>query len=171
MVNNRKSVNVHTSTTKPIRSRHYSTTHNTPRLAYTPTQIEPANPNPLIKPGRKPLVEAHFSEGAIQPFIHDFRVRLLHGHKESPFRVFVKRGQALTPNACAAIIAGDVVIMRVAANDKDSAVNMRRTDRPMANFVFRECLHRISRFQSAERTRLPTKDLVIVRQRAFPGLA
>ncbi|KAJ7016782.1 hypothetical protein C8F04DRAFT_1280643 [Mycena alexandri] len=170
MVNNRPKVNVSQCTVKPLRSRHFSTAHQAPRFASTPTQIEPPNPhNPNYKPKRRPLVEAHFSDEARQAFIHDFLVQLKHGRKVSRFCVFLKRGKALSPNAHTNIVAGDVIIMRVGQKDPETLVNMRPTDRAMVDYVFAACLHRIFRFQGPQRTLLP-KELIIVRPRAFPGL-
>ncbi|KAJ7163650.1 hypothetical protein C8R46DRAFT_1221070 [Mycena filopes] len=163
MVNHRTPV-VHKSLVKEIRSRHYSTIHQAPRFTSTPTQIERSVPNA----SRYPLVEANFSDAASQPWIHDFFVKLEHGGKISRFRVFVKRGKALNPNACADTIVGDVVLMRVAAHNNSAVVNMRSTDWRLADYAFEGCLQRISRFQSAQRTRLP-KELIVRRLRAFPG--
>ncbi|KAJ7019622.1 hypothetical protein C8F04DRAFT_1197541 [Mycena alexandri] len=167
MVNNCHIVNVLQCTVKPLRSRHYSTTQQTPRFASTPTQIEPPNPNPGIKSKRRPLVEAHFSDGARQPFIHDFRVQLKHGRKISHFCIFLKRGMVLSPNACTDVVAGDVVVMRVGTKDPKNLVNMRATDRVMADFVLAQCLPEIILFQGGQRIRLP-KELTVVRTHAFP---
>ncbi|KAJ7020207.1 hypothetical protein C8F04DRAFT_1196959 [Mycena alexandri] len=101
MVNTRKQVAVHRCTVKSLRSRHFSTTHQTARFAFTPTQIELRNPDPALKPKRRPLVEAHFSDKARQPFIHDFRVKVKHGRKVSNFCVFLKRGKTLDLNRMA----------------------------------------------------------------------
>jgi hypothetical protein len=47
----------------------------------------------------------------------------------------MKRGKVLAANGCAEI-AGDVVIMRVAASDSASVVNLRSTDARVADYVF-----------------------------------
>ncbi|KAJ7033952.1 hypothetical protein C8F04DRAFT_1183706 [Mycena alexandri] len=170
MVNTRKQVAVHRYTVKSLRSRHFSTTHQTPRFAFTPTQIELRNPDPALKPKRRPLVEAHFSDEARQPFIHDFRVKVKHGRKVSNFCVFLKRGKTLDLNPHGNGIVGDVVLMRVSKADPDMLVNMRSTDKKIADFVFAQSQLRICRFQEPQRTRLP-KELVVEHDRAFPGLA
>ncbi|KAJ7910165.1 hypothetical protein B0H13DRAFT_2329699 [Mycena leptocephala] len=149
---------------RELRCRHYSTSHNTPRFAFTPTHIEYCKPDA----SRYPLVESIFSDAAHQPWIHDFNVRLQHGQKISRFRIFMKRGKALNANACANTIAGDVVIMRVAAHDTTSVVNMRSTDSRIADYVFHAALQRMTKFQSVHRTRLP-KELTVYRAHAFPG--
>ncbi|KAJ7435335.1 hypothetical protein B0H11DRAFT_1937639 [Mycena galericulata] len=164
MVNHRKPVATRKSFLRVLRSRHYSTSHHAPRFASTPTQIEYSNPDA----SRYPLVESNFCDAARQPWIHDFNVQLRHGRKLSRFRIFMKRGKALTPNACANTIAGDVVIMRVAARDDTSVVNMRSTDSRIADYVFHAALECITKFQSAHRTRLP-KELIVERAHAFPG--
>ncbi|KAJ6620837.1 hypothetical protein B0H10DRAFT_1945864 [Mycena sp. CBHHK59/15] len=105
MVNNRKPVVIHKCSLRTLRSRHYSTSHNAPRFVSTPTNIE-------SDVSRYPLVESNFSDAAHQPWIHDFKIKLQHGKKLSRFHIFMKRGKALDPNACANTIAGDVVIMR-----------------------------------------------------------
>jgi hypothetical protein len=48
----------------------------------------------------------------------------------------LKRGKALAANAYADNIVGDIVLMRVAAFDSTSVVNMRGTDTRMADYVF-----------------------------------
>ncbi|KAJ7260678.1 hypothetical protein C8J57DRAFT_1636804, partial [Mycena rebaudengoi] len=83
----------------------------------------------------------HFHADPPWPRIHDFIVRLHHGKKMSRFRIFLKRGKTLVPNAVANIIAGDVVIIAFA---------------------------RMTKFQSVTCTQLPT-ELVVQRVRAFPG--
>ncbi|KAF8209983.1 hypothetical protein K438DRAFT_1960213 [Mycena galopus ATCC 62051] len=148
---------------KNLRSRLYSTAPNGPRVASTPTHIEKSNPN-----AQYPLVESHFLDAAHQPWIHDFRIRLEHGQKVSRFRIFLKRSKALAPNAYANNIMGDIVLMRVAAADITSVVNMRGTDARIADYVFDAALERINKFQSATRTR-PPKELVVHRAQAFPG--
>ncbi|KAJ7764962.1 hypothetical protein DFH07DRAFT_770237 [Mycena maculata] len=115
-----------------------------------------------------PLVESNFSDAAHQPWIHDFNVQLQHGQKVSRFRVFLKRGKALGPNACADTIAGDVLIMRVAACDSTSVVNMRSMDSRVADYVFQGAVECITKFQGPHRTR-PPKELIVKRQSAFPG--
>ncbi|KAJ6553680.1 hypothetical protein B0H10DRAFT_1960478 [Mycena sp. CBHHK59/15] len=161
MVNNRKPVVIRKCSLRTLRSRHYSTSHNAPRFVSTPTNIE-------SDVSRYPLVESNFSDAAHQPWIHDFKIKLQHGKKLSRFHIFMKRGKALDPNACANTIAGDVVIMRAAARDSNSVVNMRSTDSRVADYIFYAALDRMSKFQSPHRTRLP-KELVLKRGRAFPG--
>jgi hypothetical protein len=117
---------------REIRSRHYSTSHNAPRFAFTPTHVERSDPDV----SRYPFVESNFSDAARQPWIHDFNIKLQHGNKESRFRLFMKRGKVLNPNACAGTIVGDVVLMRAAVRDSKSVVNMRSTDSRIADFVF-----------------------------------
>ncbi|KAJ7103949.1 hypothetical protein C8R44DRAFT_887437 [Mycena epipterygia] len=164
MVNNRQPVAPHKCFLRVIRSRHYSTSHHAPRFAFTPTNIKRSDPDA----SRYPLVESNFSDAAHQPWIHDFKVQLQHGKKVSCFRIFMKRGKALQPNACANVIAGDVVIMRMAARDSKSVVNMRSTDSRVADYVFHGALECMTKFQSATRTR-PPKELILKRAYAFPG--
>ncbi|KAJ7302701.1 hypothetical protein DFH08DRAFT_826443 [Mycena albidolilacea] len=162
MVNNHKPVVVRKSVLKELRSRHYTTSHNAPRVAATPTHVEKSNTN-----ARYPLVETHFDNASNQPWIHDFIIKLTHGQKVSHFRLFMKRGKVLAANGCAEI-AGDVVIMRVAASDSASVVNLRSTDARVADYVFNAAIERITEFQSAKRTR-PPKVLAVHRAQAFPG--
>ncbi|KAJ6596606.1 hypothetical protein B0H10DRAFT_2227262 [Mycena sp. CBHHK59/15] len=164
MVNHRKPVATRKSLLRELRCRHYSTSHATPRFAFTPTHIELSNPTA----SRYPLVESNFPDASRQPWIHDFIVQLQHGTKVSRFRIFMKRGKALSPNACANIIGGDVVIMRVATCDSTSVVNMCSTDSRIADYVFHSALECIGKFQSPKRTRLP-KELIVKRGRAFRG--
>ncbi|KAJ7769617.1 hypothetical protein DFH07DRAFT_954212 [Mycena maculata] len=165
MVNTRTPIASHKAFIRNIRSRHFSTSHNAARFAWTPTNIESSDLDT-----RYPLVEANFPDAARQPWLHDFVVELQHGKKASSFRVFIKRGTALPPNACDNTIVGDVIIMRVAASDATatSVVNMRSTDAKIADYVFKASLQRISKFQGVKRTRLPKK-LVLHRARSFPG--
>ncbi|KAJ6543229.1 hypothetical protein DFH09DRAFT_1088922 [Mycena vulgaris] len=156
MVNNRPPVAVHKSVLRVLRSRHYSTSHHAPRFASTPTNIESTGTHA----SRYPLVESNFSDAARQPGIHDFNVQLQHGKKVTRFRIFMKRGRALNANTCANNIAGDVVIMRVAARDIKSVVNMRSTDSRVADYVFHAAFECMTKFQSAPRTR-PPKELIV----------
>ncbi|KAJ6552408.1 hypothetical protein DFH09DRAFT_1319161 [Mycena vulgaris] len=161
MVNHRKPVAIRKCFLRELRSRHYSTSHYAPRFACTPTHIDP-------DASCYPLVESNFSDAAHQPWFHDFKVQLQHGKKVSRFRIFMKRGKALNPNTCDNSIAGDVVIMRVTARDRESVVNMCSTDSRVADYIFHAALECMTQFQSTHRTR-PPKELIVKRQRVFPG--
>ncbi|KAF8135848.1 hypothetical protein K438DRAFT_1786867 [Mycena galopus ATCC 62051] len=47
---------------------------------------------------RFPRIEDNFNDHDLQTHIHDFKIVLRHGNKETPFRVFAKRGQSIPVN-------------------------------------------------------------------------
>ncbi|KAJ7732561.1 hypothetical protein B0H16DRAFT_1732756 [Mycena metata] len=166
MPNNRTPIRPpYTSFVRNLRTRLFSTSNHVARWAVAPTKI-----NTTRRTQRYPLVEAQFNHAAHQPYIHDIPVVVIHGAKTTVLRIYLQRGKALPPNGCNNTIVGDLVMLRVAAGDDtyQTVVNMRVTDGKIADYVFKECLTRIAKFQGPARTRLPKK-LVIRRARAFPG--
>ncbi|KAJ7715613.1 hypothetical protein B0H16DRAFT_1741770 [Mycena metata] len=155
----------YTTFVRNLRTRLFSTSSHIPCWAVAPTKIKT-----IDHARRYPLIEAQFNNAAHQPYIHDIVVVVIHGAKTSVFRIYLQRGKGLPSNGCNDTIVGDVVMLRVAAGDNtyNTVVNMRVTDGKIANYVFKESLTRIAKFQSPARTQLPKK-LVFRRARAFPG--
>lgn len=73
---------------------------------------------------------------SLQPHIHDVYVRV---SRPRPilFRVFFKR-HVLLPHNPKLDLRGDVVVMRVASRNRQSVVNLRTSDRRIADAVLRE---------------------------------
>ncbi|KAJ7231175.1 hypothetical protein B0H12DRAFT_1077245 [Mycena haematopus] len=108
-----------------------------------------------IKIGRKD----NFNDHDRQPYIHDFKIVLRHGNKETSFRVFAKRGKnisanlASTPGNAAAIpfpgvhapvpnggvfkLFGDISFMRLGAGpDGNAPISMQGRDARMVDYIF-----------------------------------
>ncbi|KAJ7834563.1 hypothetical protein B0H14DRAFT_3462003 [Mycena olivaceomarginata] len=137
---------------------------------------------------RFPRIEDNFDDAHVQPHFHDFTVLLRHGHKETSFRVFSKRGSSLPTNKCitpanvaanadenvdenAVRLAGNVVFMCLGAGpDGQSPISMRARDARMVDYVFDSPTFRkiLADFQGPDRVLLPTVPLVVTRPRAFP---
>lgn len=126
--------------------------HGTRTLCETPDIVSP----------RFPRIEDNFNDHDLQAHIHDFKIVLRHGNKETPFRVFAKRGQnipvnlsstagnagaipfpgalpndAAIPNGGVFKLFGDVSFMRLGAGpDGDSPISMRGRDAPMVDYIF-----------------------------------
>ncbi|KAJ6565165.1 hypothetical protein DFH09DRAFT_848742, partial [Mycena vulgaris] len=86
---------------------------------------------------RHPCVEGVMDFASTQPFIHDVGVNVLHQLSSgriviSSFRCYFKRHKRL-PHNCALGVQGDLVIMRTARKDSFSVVNMRGSDREVAD--------------------------------------
>ncbi|KAJ7799640.1 hypothetical protein B0H14DRAFT_3491396 [Mycena olivaceomarginata] len=62
--------------------------HGTRTLCETPDIVSP----------RFPRIEDNFNDHDLQAHIHDFKIVLRHGNKETPFHVFAKRGQNIPVN-------------------------------------------------------------------------
>ncbi|KAJ7251838.1 hypothetical protein B0H12DRAFT_1234098 [Mycena haematopus] len=137
--------------------------------------------------------EDNFNDHDRQPYIHDFKIVLRHGNKETSFRVFAKRGKnisanlASTPGNAAAIpfpgvhapvpnggvfkLFGDISFMRLGAGpDGNAPISMQGRDARMVDYIFdsptfRRCL---AAFQHEDRV-VPPKVLVVTRPHALPS--
>ncbi|KAF8149192.1 hypothetical protein K438DRAFT_1988960 [Mycena galopus ATCC 62051] len=144
---------------------------------------------------RFPRIEDNFNDHDLQTHIHDFKIVLRHGNKETPFRVFAKRGQSIPvnlsstagnagaipfpgavpngaaiPNGGVFQLFGDISFMRLGAGpDGDSPISMRGRDARMVDYIFDSPTFRrcLAAFQHENRI-VPPKVLVVTRPRAFP---
>lgn len=88
------------------------------------------------------MIETLHLDTTINPYLHDFDVRLVHGHKTSFFRVFLKRGKHIVANQhpIAHGLVGEIAIMRLSACDGVTLINARTTDGPIMDFVLSRCV-------------------------------
>ncbi|KAJ7676493.1 hypothetical protein B0H14DRAFT_3536749 [Mycena olivaceomarginata] len=142
--------------------------HGTRTLCETPDIVSP----------RFPRIEDNFNDHDLQAHIHDFKIVLRHGNKETPFRVFAKRGQNIPVNlSSTAGNAGAIPFpgpfpttqLSPTAASSSCSATMRGRDAPMVDYIFdsptfRRCL---AAFQHKDRI-VPPKVLVVTRPRAFP---
>ena len=76
---------------------------------------------------RYPFIESVMDFCPLQSHIHDVFVHFVYRGKLTTFRVFFKRHILLPINPRLGI-HGDIVVMRVAASNRDSVVNLRPSD-------------------------------------------
>lgn len=86
---------------------------------------------------RYPCVESVMDGSLLQAHVHDIYVRVPRQPRSILFRVFFKR-HAMLPRDSNLNLQGDIVIMRVASRNKQSVVNMRSSDRHLADDVLRQ---------------------------------
>jgi hypothetical protein len=79
-------------------------------------------------------VEGVLDCGAVQAHTHDVDIVLKHGRRTTRLQAFFKRHVRLPANSNVDI-RGDMLIMRVAGQNKDSVVNMRAGDQRLADYV------------------------------------
>lgn len=160
-----------------IRARLYSSTKTKPIQIAVPTRctLPPREAGP-----RFPYAESILADAKTQPYIHDCMVILREGKSTYRFRVFFKRHCRLKKNRSFRPLQGitpicsDMFVMRIAAANTSSVVNMRDRDTILADYMIPRwrvsvlnvgdifwlnlCRHRfahtISRFKSGRR--LPT---------------
>ena len=118
-----------------IRSRLYSSLKIKPVLMLVPTRC--------IRPARQvgphfPFAESVLSDGKIQSHVHDCVVQVHEAGQVHSFHVFFKRHSCLPNNRSLSLTTpfrGDIVVMRVAALDKFSVVNMRGCDTAVSDYM------------------------------------
>lgn len=76
------------------------------------------------------------SGSPLQPHVHDIYVRV---SRPRPilFRVFFKR-HVMLPRNVKFNLQGDIIVMRVASRNRQSVVNLRTSDRHIADAVVRK---------------------------------
>jgi hypothetical protein len=89
----------------------------------------------------RPQIETLHIDTKVNPYLHDFDVKLVHGHKTSFFRIFPKRSRRIAANqhAVANGLVGEIVIMRLSASDGTTLINSRTTDGLVMDFVLSRC--------------------------------
>ncbi|KAJ7080136.1 hypothetical protein C8R44DRAFT_895519 [Mycena epipterygia] len=155
-----------TSPQKTLRSRHYSTFQ--PQARFVALKVTLSSRRRHAK--CRPQIETLHVNTKVNPHLHDFDVKLDHGHKTSYFRVFLKRGKRIAANqhALANGLVGEIVIMRLSASDGTTLINSRMTDGPVMDFVLLRARARIRGFQEPKRNALPAV-LKLRRPTAFSG--
>lgn len=116
--------------TLELRARLYTPHNQSPQPVYVLTRTSASS-------GRYALVDSLFEAHRFQPYTHDIFVSVKHGRATTMFRVFFKRSNRLSNNPNSGI-RGDLVIMRVAKNARNSVVNMRgASDNRLADYVLK----------------------------------
>ncbi|KAJ7665121.1 hypothetical protein DFH06DRAFT_1127482 [Mycena polygramma] len=173
-----------TSPQKSLRSRHYPTFQPVARFVALKVTVSSRGRHAKCRP----QIETLHVDTKVNPHLHDFDVKLVHGHKISYFRIFLKRGKRIVANLhpLANGLVGEIAIMRLSAADGFTLINSRTTDGPVMDFVLSEYVAfdgprlfslvnptfraraRIQGFQEPKRNALP-KLLKISRPTAFHG--
>ncbi|KAF7365943.1 hypothetical protein MVEN_00469700 [Mycena venus] len=118
---------------------------------------------------RTPSVETVMDHQKLQPFIHDFVLVVKHGSTHSHFRVFLKHHKRLPQNRALGI-QGDLLVLRVAAKNPDSVVNIRSSDRKRIDTILKKIVPHLVAFQGPKRKRLPQiNSFVLWRFALFPS--
>ncbi|KAJ7242226.1 hypothetical protein C8J57DRAFT_1237084 [Mycena rebaudengoi] len=98
-------------------------------------------------------VESIMANTTRQPYIHDVFIQVRHGGSVSCFRAFFKRHRHL-PTHPVLQIQGDLLLMRMAATNWDSVVNLRASDRHLTDWVVKQITPTIKDLQRP-RKRMP----------------
>lgn len=125
-----------------LRGRHYPSTEARPSTLLVGTRGSAVDRNIP----RFPLAESHFADARIQPYIHDCSVIVLENSQVHHLIVFFKNHRHLPPNRSLAGMdlpddfRGDLLVMRSAARNVSSFVNMRGRDTEIADFAVKQCV-------------------------------
>ncbi|KAJ7265272.1 hypothetical protein C8J57DRAFT_1230283 [Mycena rebaudengoi] len=157
MVNNR----VYLKPTKNNKTRFFpdSRTASSVRAYILPHHRRPssrstfARTRPIPRADRFACVESIMANTTRQPYIHDVFIQVRHGGSVSCFRVFFKRHRHL-PTHPVLQIQGDLLLMRMAATNWDSVVNLRASDRHLTDWVVKQITPTIKDLQRP-RKRMP----------------
>ncbi len=90
---------------------------------------------------RYPVAEGHFPDACLQPYVHTCMVNICEGRREYSLALFFKNHVRLPVNTslaalhCAVAFRGDIIVMRPAAADHRSFVNMRGRDSALSDFA------------------------------------
>lgn len=125
-----------------IRARLYSSTKARLAQVAVPTRcaFAPREAGPCF-----PYAESILGDAKIQPYIHDCMVTIREGTSTYRFRVFFKRHCRLRKNRSFPSVRGtipvcsDILVMRVAAINTSSVVNMRDRDTILADYIIPRC--------------------------------
>ncbi|KAF8147654.1 hypothetical protein K438DRAFT_1989563 [Mycena galopus ATCC 62051] len=136
---------------KSLRSRHYPTFRPSARFVALKVSLSSRRRDALCRP----VIESLHLDTKVNPHLHDFDVKLEHGHKTSYFRIFLKRGKRIAANQHTIGLVGEIVIMRLSASDGTTLINSRATDGPVMDFVLSSTRERIHNSKNQNRTRCP----------------
>ncbi|KAJ7893595.1 hypothetical protein B0H13DRAFT_2339625 [Mycena leptocephala] len=143
-----------TAPQKTLCSRHYPTFQTCARFVGLKVSLSSRRRNAKYWP----YIETIHLDANVNPHLHNFDVRLVHSHKTSFFRIFLKRGKRIAANqhADANGLVGEITIMRLSASDGTTLINARSTDGPIMDFVLSGARACIQGFQEPKRNALPT---------------
>lgn len=117
-----------------IRARVYHP-NNRPRQVLVPTRC--SLPAKLVGP-RYPYAESILDDSKIQPYVHDCLVTVTEFGKKYRFRVFYKIHARLRQNRFLLDLRGSMFVMRAAALEHHSVVNMRERDVILSDFLVKK---------------------------------
>lgn len=117
-----------------IRARVYHPNH-CPRQVLVPTRC--SLPAKLMGP-RYPYAESVLADSKIQPYVHDCFVTVTESRNTYRFRVFYKIHTKLRQNRFLSGLHGSMFVMRAAALEHHSVVNMRERDVILADFLVKK---------------------------------
>lgn len=106
-----------------LRSRIYSPCFNAPTTILVDVRCKSADPQDF----RYPKVESFLDYPVLQPYVHDIYIRVRYNRTTATFRIFFKRHMLLPLNPHLNL-QGDILVMRVASQNRHSVVNMRSID-------------------------------------------
>jgi hypothetical protein len=107
----------------------YSARNGSPKTISVLARCSSSDPQSL----RYPCIESVFDDPILQSHIHDIYIHIVH-IRSIRFRVFLKRHMLLPYNPYLGI-QGDALVMRVAAHNKDSVVNLRPSDNRLMDSI------------------------------------
>lgn len=128
-----------------IRSRLYSTVGLRPMQVTVRARCA----NRTRHATRYPFAESVFEDAAVQPYIHNCIVKVHEGCNMYRFMIFFKRhcnlrlNKTLSTLSTRCLFRGDIVVMRVAARNEFSVVNMRERDTILADWVIPRLVQRL----------------------------
>lgn len=120
-----------------IRARVYCPSHR-PRQVLVPTRC--SLPARSVGP-RYPYAESILDDSRIQPYVHDCLVTVKEFGRTYRYRVFYKVHTKLRKNNSLMGLRGSMFVMRAAALEHRSVVNMREHDAALADFLVKKWVH------------------------------
>lgn len=128
-----------------LRGRHYPSSDTSPSQILVDTRCPEDKRQP-----RYPLAECHFPDARLQPYVHSCLVKIREGHRVHYFTFFYKNHIRLATNISVGHIdrpypfRSDVIVMRCAARDHRSFVNMRGRDSALSDVAVRRLVFGIA---------------------------
>ncbi|KLO05587.1 hypothetical protein SCHPADRAFT_839204, partial [Schizopora paradoxa] len=119
-----------------LRGRVYPSTEQQPSHLFIDTRC----PESKLEP-RYPIAEGHFPDARLQPYVHSCMVKICEARREYFLVLLFKNHVRLPVNAsltslgCTAAFRGDIIVMRPAAKDRRSFVNLRGRDSVLSDFA------------------------------------
>ncbi|KAJ8482676.1 hypothetical protein ONZ45_g14867 [Pleurotus djamor] len=139
-----------------LRGRYFSIDASTGQDCLITVDREEDNPQSC----RYPFVEGVMKDATgspyrvVQPYVHDIYLRSTIRRKKVVYRVFFKKHKRLPPNQALAGVLGEVVILRVAARNMDSVVNLRPSDKAVVDRLATRLLPELRQLQETKKREL-----------------